>query len=110
MSASQAHACPNAATLPSASGTRRVFTTSHSGAASLPPNSVSLAASVSREYLLYHKVCPVAINDDGALVVAVCRSRPPIHVDGACVRRARCSSGERGTAFYRSVTRRPRER
>lgn len=70
MSASQAHACPNAATLPSASGTRRVFTTSHSGAASLPPNSVSLAASVSREYLLYHKVCPVAINDDGALVVA----------------------------------------
>ena len=70
MHALQAHGCPNAATLPSASGTATVFTTSHSSAPGSPPNGVSLAASVSREYLLYHKVCPVAINDDGALVVA----------------------------------------
>lgn len=31
---------------------------------------LSLAQGVSREYLLYHRVCPVAINNDGALVVA----------------------------------------
>lgn len=36
----------------------------------MPANGVSLAAGVSREYLLYHKVCPVAVTDDGALVVA----------------------------------------
>lgn len=32
---------------------------------------VMLAGGVSREYLLHHRVCPTAITDDGALVVAV---------------------------------------
>ena len=30
-----------------------------------------LAAGVSREYLLHHRVCPVSVNDTGALIVAV---------------------------------------
>src|SRR6185437_7892298 len=33
-------------------------------------DAVGLANGVSREYLLYHRVCPRSITDDGALVVA----------------------------------------
>lgn len=33
-------------------------------------NAVALASGVSREYLLYHRVCPQLIAGDGSLVVA----------------------------------------
>ncbi|HXT18861.1 MAG TPA: GspE/PulE family protein [Gemmatimonadaceae bacterium] len=33
-------------------------------------NALMLAGGLSREYLLHHKVCPKAIGDDGALIVA----------------------------------------
>ena len=64
------HGRPHVATFPAASGTRRMFASSQSSASRLSPASISLADSVSREYLLYHRVCPLAINDDGTLVVA----------------------------------------
>jgi general secretion pathway protein E len=35
-----------------------------------PTTSVPLAAGVSREYLLHHRVCPISLSSDGALVVA----------------------------------------
>src|SRR6185437_6043584 len=34
------------------------------------PDILPLADGVSREYLLHHRVCPVTIREDGALVVA----------------------------------------
>ncbi len=33
--------------------------------------SLNLAEGLSREYLLHHRVCPLSINDDGTLLVAV---------------------------------------
>jgi len=35
------------------------------------PSSIALADGLSREYLLYHRVCPIALSADGVLTVAV---------------------------------------
>lgn len=37
----------------------------------MPTTSLPLAATISREYLLHHRVCPRSVSDDGRLVVAV---------------------------------------
>src|SRR6185437_2402178 len=34
------------------------------------PDILPLADGVSKAYLLHHRVCPIAINDEGALIVA----------------------------------------
>lgn len=39
--------------------------------ATVPPVPLTLAGGLSREFLLHHRVCPKAIGDDGALVVAL---------------------------------------
>jgi general secretion pathway protein E len=54
-------------------------------------NAVALVGGVSREYLLHHRVCPTAITEDGALVVAIApNARIPEALDdlGLAYRRA----------------------
>src|SRR5437867_3881577 len=51
--------------------------------AAVASSAITLAAGVSRDYLLYHRLCPRARRDDGTVVVAVAPDALPDGVEDA---------------------------